>query len=98
MPAVAARWAEFSGLLPFPEGDEVVLKTARGTIHIASRKTLSSFIADVPPAPAVAAIRLRFKDPEKFFFLCKETGLPLKKTSRGHCVSLPPALGGSWLF
>lgn len=98
VPAVAARWAEFSGLLPFSEGNEVVLKTSRGTLHVASRKTLSKFIANVPAAPAVAAIRLGFRDPGGFARLCSSLGLDVMKTKEGHCVSLPPALGGSWLF
>jgi len=39
-----------------------VLETARGTIHIATAQTLSRFVENVPAAPAVAAIGLRFKD------------------------------------
>jgi len=98
VPAVAARWAEFSGLLPFREDDEVVLKCARGEIRIAKAKALSRYVADVPPAPGVAAIGLRFKDPEAFAARCRKMGLKVAKRSRGHSVSLPPALGGTWLF
>jgi hypothetical protein len=96
--ATAARWAEFSGLLPFSSGDGVALKAARGTIHIAARKTLSGFIDNVPSAPGVAAIGLKFRDPEAFAERCRKAGLKVKKSARGNCVSLPPALGGAWLF
>lgn len=59
----AARWARFSGLLPFPEEGGVSLKTARGKIFVATRDVLSRFldrqnivfrsmIADRPAAPA----------------------------------------------
>ncbi len=98
VPAVAARWAEFSGLLPFPGKDEVVLKTSRGTIHVATQAALSRFIPDGPAAPAVAAIRLRFRDPAAFAERCKAAGLKPKKSRHGYAVSLPPALGGAWLF
>jgi coniferyl-aldehyde dehydrogenase len=49
-------------------------------------------------APAVAAIGLRFRDPDAFARRCRDAGLKVKKSSRGHCVSLPPALGGAWVF
>ena len=96
--ATAARWAEFSGLLPFKDGDSVRLKTARGSIYVSTRSSLSEYIENVPAAPGVAALRLRFKDPKAFSLRCEENGLRVKKTPRGHCVSLPPALGGNWLF
>ena len=96
--AVAARWAEFSGLLPSRTKDEIVLETARGAIHIGTPRALSRFIGAVPSAPAVAAIGLKFRDPEAFARRCRDAGLKVKKSSRGHCVSLPPALGGAWLF
>jgi hypothetical protein len=96
--ATAARWAEFSGLLPVSKKDEIVLTASRGTIHIASRDALSTFMDNVPPAPGVAAIGLRFSTPSKFSLLCEKNGLKVRKTKRGRCVSLPPALGGNWLF
>jgi hypothetical protein len=96
--ATAARWARFSGLLPFPEKGAVALKTARGKIFVATRKALSRFIENVPAAPAIAGIGLEFRDPEKFSKLCKRAGLKVKRTAQGYCVALPPALGGTWLF
>ncbi len=96
--AVAARWAEFSGLLPARDRSGIRLETARGTIHVAKPAALSRFIGPVPPAPAVAAIGLKFRDPEAFARRCRDAGLKVKRSSRGHCVSLPPALGGAWVF
>ena len=96
--AVAARWAEFSGLLPSRENGLIRLETARGDVYFGSGKVISEFVPDPPPAPSVAAIALRFKDPEVFSSRCGKTGLKVRKTGRGHSVSLPPALGGTWLF
>lgn len=95
---VAARWAEFSGLLPFTKEHLVELRTARGSLRIGTKEQLSSFIPQVPPAPAVAAIELEFKDPTAFAARCRKEGLTTKKTRRGYSVSLPLALGGTWLF
>lgn len=96
--AVAARWAEFSGLLPRRERGFIRLETARGTVFFADGKTLSKIIPDPAPAPGIAAIGLKFRDPEAFARRCRDAGLKVKKSSRGHCVSLPPALGGAWVF
>jgi hypothetical protein len=93
----AARWARFAGLLPRPEEDLVKLQTARGAIFIGSRKALSGFIENVPPAPAIAAIGLAFQDSKAFSIKCERAGLHVKKTPRGYSVALPPALGGAWL-
>jgi hypothetical protein len=96
--AVAARWAEFSGLLPFSSKDETTLQTARGTIHIATRQSLAAFIDNIPAAPGVAAIGLKLKDPENFSERCRKAGFQVRKSARGYCVSLPAALGGNWIF
>ena len=95
---VAARWAEHSGLLPSVEKKIVTFRMARGHIEIHTRETLARFIDDVPPAPGVAAIRLRFRAPERFAARCRKLGYKVRKSSRGYAVSLPPALGGTWLF
>ncbi|MBV8032378.1 MAG: VOC family protein [Betaproteobacteria bacterium] len=94
----AARWAEFSGLLPSPHDDGVVLETSRGTIHIASREALSRLIPNVPAAPAVAAIELKVREPGDFAALCAKAGLEVTKPGGRRCVSLPEALGGAWVF
>jgi hypothetical protein len=96
--AVAARWAEFSGLLPFKDGKLVQLRTARGNLFFGTREVLGKFIDGVPAAPGVAALALRFKDPEAFAKRAKAMDLKVTKRGERHCVSLPPALGGAWLF
>ena len=98
VPAVAARWAEFSGLLPSREEELVRLETARGQVFIGSREEISKFIPDTPKAPAVAAVTLKFRDREAFAERCRKASMPLSQSARGYCVSLPKALGGSWLF
>lgn len=94
----AARWARFAGLLPFPENRGVSLKTSRGNIFIATRDVLSSFIDDVPAAPAIAGIALEFRDPKRFAARCEGAGLRTMRTAQGYSVTLPPALGGTWLL
>jgi hypothetical protein len=94
----AARWARFAGLLPHPEDGGVSLETARGRIFIAAREVLSRFIENVPAAPAIAGIALEFRDPKQFSARCERAGLKVRQTAQGHSVSLPPALGGTWLL
>jgi hypothetical protein len=94
----AGRWARFGGLLPHPEEDLIKLQTARGAIFIGSRKVLSSFIGNVPPAPAIAAIALELDDAKRFAERCEGAGLKTMRTARGYSVTLPPALGGTWLL
>jgi hypothetical protein len=93
----AARWARFGGLLPHPQENLIKLQTARGAIFIGGRKVLSSFIENVPPAPAIAAIALEFQDPKRFAERCEAAGLKAMRTAQGYSVTLPPALGGAWL-
>jgi Glyoxalase-like domain len=94
----AARWARFAGLLPFPEHNGICLNTARGRIFIGTRDSLSGFLYNVPAAPAIAGYALAVKDAEAFAARCAKAGLKVRKTRRHHCVALPPALGGAWLF
>ena len=94
----AARWGEFAGLIPSPDGKLVRLDCARGKIFIGTAKALSGFIENVPPAPGVAAIGFRFRNPKAFSEKCKRLGLKVRKTPKGYSVTLPPALGGTWLF
>lgn len=96
--AAAARWGEYAGLLPRPDGKLVRLDCARGQVFIGTREALSGFIDDVPPAPGVAAIGLRFRNPTAFAARCRKLGLKIRKRRRGYSVTLPPALGGTWIF
>jgi len=52
----------------------------------------------VPPAPGIAAIALAFRDSKAFSIKCERAGLRVKQTPRGYSVTLPPALGGTWLL
>ena len=92
--AVAARWAEYSGTLPFREGDFVRIQLARGKIVFGTRGVFLKIIDHVPAAPAIAAIGLAFKDPVAFAKRCKSAGLAVKK----NAVTLPAALGGTWIL
>ena len=51
--ATAARWAEFSGLLPRRDGEAIRLETDRGEIVIATRAALAAQLG-VAAAQAVA--------------------------------------------
>jgi hypothetical protein len=93
----AARWARHAGLLPRAEDDMVRFDTARGRIYIGARKARAGFIRNLPPAPAIAAVSLLAEEPADFAARCVRAGFHVEKTSRGPSVSLPPALGGTWL-
>jgi hypothetical protein len=88
----AARWAEFAGLLPSPDGAVVTLTMARGQVVIGSRDALEKILGHVPPAPGIAGYGLACRDPERFLAGCRKTGLTVK----GSSIVLPPALGGAW--
>ena len=94
----AARWGRYSALMPSRDGELVRFDCARGRIYVGTRKALSAFIDDVPPAPGVAAIGFRFRNPESFQKRLKKMNLKARKTRRGYSVTLPPALGGTWIF
>jgi glyoxalase-like protein len=78
----AARWAQFSGLIPRRDCDLVRLDTSRGKV----------FVGKAEPAPALAGYALKFREPERFLSRCKKAGLEVRK----QAVMLPPALGGAW--
>jgi hypothetical protein len=95
----AARWARFAGLLPRlkREGDAgklVHLECARGRVVIGTAGALSRVLGKVPRAPALAGYALSCSDPDAFAARCRNAGLKVK----GNAVTLPAALGGSWLL
>jgi hypothetical protein len=95
----AARWGRFGGLLPRPgkEGTAdgfVRLDTARGRVVIGTRKSLESILGSAPAAPALAGYALSCSDADAFAARCSKAGLKVQ----GRRVSLPPALGGTWLL
>jgi len=93
-PAVAARWAEYTGTLPFPQKDLVGIAFARGRIFFGKKETLSKTIDRVPHAPGIAAIGMTFKDPVAFAKRCKTAGIQVDK----NVVTFPAALGGTWIL
>ncbi|HXJ08491.1 MAG TPA: VOC family protein [Burkholderiales bacterium] len=92
--AVAARWAEYTGTLPFPDGKFVRIDLSRGKLLFASRNLLKPLMENVPDAPGVAAIGMTFKDPQAFAKRCKAAGLEVRK----NALTLPAALGGTWIL
>ena len=93
----AARWAEFTGMLPRREGDLVCLQASRGRVYIGEPSALKTILGAVPPAPALAGYALACGHPEELAERCRTLGLAVKKSAAGHAISLPPTLGGVWL-
>jgi len=94
----AARWARFSGLLPRREGKLIALETARGRVLLGTRKALSSFLLNVPAAPAIAGYKLRCRSAGRMAERCAKAGAKVKGKARAYVVTLPPALGGTLLL
>jgi hypothetical protein len=91
--AVAARWARFAGLIPYPDGDGVRLDTARGAVLV--RK---AYPWNTPPGPAIAGYGLVSSHPQALLARCSAAGLAPKAYAHGHAVELPAELGGAWLI
>src|SRR5688572_3399936 len=91
---VAARWGRFGGLLPRPEDGFVRLDTARGRVMIGTRKIVERVLGNAPAAPALAGYALSCSDPDAFAARCRKAGLQVA----GRVVTLPAALGGTWLL
>lgn len=96
--ATAARWAEFSGLLPRPERGMVSLESARGKVLIGTRRVLSRFLGKAPPAPGIAGYRLGCGSVGRMAERCAKAGAKVEEKGRQYSVALPPALGGTWIL
>ncbi len=97
--AAGARWAHFAALLPRPAGGYVHLQAARGHVLIGARGSWGALLGDAPAAPAIAGYALECRDPAILLSRCKLLGLALRQVREGlYAVSLPAALGGSWIF
>jgi hypothetical protein len=72
----------------------VTLQAARGRVLIGKQDDL---FERAPAAPALAGYALACRHPEAFAARCSKMGLAVRKTAGGHAISLPPALGGTWL-
>lgn len=90
----AARWARFSGLVPFPANQLIELKLARGRVVIGSHKGIAALLGYAPPAPGLAGYAFACRDPKALLARCAKAGLEVN----GDRVLLPPALGGAWLL
>ena len=91
---VAARWGRFGGLLPRPEDGFVRLNTARGRVVIGTQRNMERLLGNAPAAPALAGYALSCSDPDAFAARCGKAGLKVA----GRRVTLPAALGGTWLL
>lgn len=97
--AAAARWGRFAALLPRPAGGYLHLPTARGHILIGTRAQWSELLGEAPAAPGLAGYALECRDPAILRSRCTLLGLPLRQLrDELYAVSLPEALGGSWIF
>jgi hypothetical protein len=90
----AARWGRFGGLLPRPEDGFVRLNTARGRVMIGTRRNVQRLLGSAPAAPALAGYALACAAPDAFAARCRKAGLEVA----GRVVTLPAALGGTWLI
>ncbi len=88
---VAARWADFSGLIPSPEGALVSLDCGRGRALFGTRDELAKILGAAPPPPGIAGYALSCRDPKAFLARCAAAGLRV----HGRAVVLPRRLGGS---
>jgi hypothetical protein len=100
VPAAAARWARFTGLLPHAAPQWVELQASRGSAVISTGQTLESAggFRGIPPAPALAGYALRCRNPRAFAKRCAALGLQVSRKPGHWSVALPPQLGGSWVL
>ena len=100
VPAAAARWARFTGLLPYAAPRWVELKASRGSAVISTEEALvkeGGFRA-VPPAPALAGYALHCRNPGAFAKRCAKAGLAVERRPTHFAVALPETLGGVWVL
>ena len=97
---VAARYAEFSGLLPQRIQGFVRLATSRGDVLVGSDTACRTLFGGEPPAaPAMAGYALGCKDPKGLCSRLVALGCSVSEPSPDlYAASLPPQIGGAWLF
>lgn len=98
--AVAARYAEFSGMLPRKVMGFVQLTTGRGDVYIGSATACKTLFGVEPPAaPAMAGYALSCDDPKGLRDRLVAAGCSVTETSPDlYSAQLPQAIGGAWLF
>jgi len=97
---VAARYAQFAGLLPRRIQGFVRLATGRGDVLIGSDTACKSLFGGEPPAaPAMAGYALACRDPQGMKARLLAAGCSVSEPSPDlFATQLPPELGGAWLF
>lgn len=98
--AAAARWAEFTALLPRAARRFVHLSADRGHVLVGARADWRALLGNaVPPAPALAGYALECRDPERLAHRAQAAGAAVRRLRHAlYAVSLPPALAGSWVI
>jgi hypothetical protein len=94
----AARWAEFTGLLPRREGKGVSIRTDRGSIFLGTRSVIAAILGEAPKAPGIAGYSLRLRHPAKLAARCRKAGIAVEKRGSRYSAKLPAAIGGSIVF
>lgn len=102
VPATAARWARFAGLLPQPGPAWVELTASRGSVIIGNRGFLEKYGAfrGLPEPPALAGYALLCRNAAAFARRCAKQGLAVRRLARQetYSVALPRTLGGTWIL
>ena len=100
VPATAARWARFSGLLPRAAPAWAELRASRGSVVVSTSEVLKAQggFHGVPAAPALAGYALRCRDPGALAKSCRAAELRVEHRAGHFAVTLPPALGGTWVL
>lgn len=97
---VAARYAQFAGLLPKRIQGFVRLATGRGDVLIGSDTACKSLFGSEPPtAPAMAGYALACRDAPGLKARLLAAGCSVSEPSPDlFAAQLPPEIGGAWLF
>ena len=97
---VAARYAEFAGLLPRPLAGFVRLATGRGDVFIGSDTACKLlFGTEPPPAPAMAGYAFACEDAQELRARLVAIGCSVSEPSPDlFAARLPEAVGSAWLF
>jgi hypothetical protein len=100
VPATAARWSRFTGLLPRAAPAWAELRASRGSVVVLKQDVLEKQGAfhRVPAAPALAGYALRCRQPGALAKRCAAHGLRVARRPTHWSVALPPALGGAWVL
>lgn len=98
--AVAARFAQFSALLPNPVRGFVQMQTTRGSVFVGSETACKALFGEDPPdAPAMAGYALECNDAQGLKARLLDAGCTVTEPSPDlFAANLPAAIGGAWLF